>query len=550
MVRRQMIPSLTALLALTAPALLAPALSAQGYHQDPVKAMKSQIDSTLNGFAKAPPSTPENAAKFLIAAVRSPRHYDLADGPFMRVPLETLRKAQRNTGLYGKGQPNQVRMTSAWAYQALSELDKTRFAEDLTALRAAFAKEFGLEGAKLDQALHPYSALHYASLLDSSNMADVVLTQVAQYELLLQKIAREAKARPWEAFQQKGVDFLLGAQKDGKWLVPGGPGGAMVPDPGISALCLSALSSKPEKERTEQEKAVIGKGVKFLLSVQQEDGSFSNYLPNYYTCTAVMALTRASVPGTAEALRKAQRYLLSIQNAEKNGFVPSDRDYGSIGYGGDRRGDVSNTQMALDALRATGLPAQHSAIEKALIFLRRSQNLPGKGSFKGTRRTEDGRKVPVTAGTDGGATYYPGNSSFGYDETSDGAQVARSYGSMTYALLKCYILADLPKEDPRLQAALNWCFTNYTLEENPGAKKSANKKIRYQGLYYYYLALARALSLGGIDKVQGKDWRSDLRKKLQAEQNPDGSWTNKKNSRWWENNPLIVTAYALLALSE
>ena len=121
---------------------------------------------------------------------------------------------------------------------------------------------------------------------------------------------------------------------------------------------------------------------------------------------------------------------------------------------------------------------------------------------------------------------------------------------MTYALLKCYILADLPKEDPRLKAALTWCFTNFNLEENPGAKKSANKMIRYQGLYYYYLTLARALSLAGVDKVQDKDWRTELRAKLQKEQNADGSWINKKNSRWWENNPLVVTAYALLSLSE
>lgn len=546
MVRVHMIPSLTALLLLSGPALLA-----QGPGQDPVSILKGQIDGILNEFAKTPASTPIDAAKFLIAAVRSPRLYDLSDGPFMRKPLEVLRKAQRNSGLFGKGEANDVRVTSAWAYQALSELDAEKFAADLSTLKTAFAKEFGLQGVKLDQALHPYTALRYASMSDSSNVTDAVLTLIAKYELLQQKRAREAKARPWEPFQQKAIDFLLnGPHYDGKWLVPGGPGGAMVPDPGINALCIAAVASKPEKLRTDKEKAAIENGVKFLLAAQGKDGSFSNYLPNYITCTAVMALSRSGIPGTGEALRKAQRYLLSIQNAENNGYLVSDRDYGSIGYGGDRRGDVSNTQMALDALRATGLPAQHEAIEKALVFLRRSQNLPGKGSYKGTRRTEDGRKVPVVAGTDGGSAYYPGNSPFGYDETSEGGQVARSYGSMTYALLKCYILADLPKEDPRLQAALNWCFTNFTLDENPGSKKSANDKARYQGLYYYYLTLARALSLAGVDKIKDRDWRTELRAHLQKQQNVDGSWVNAKNSRWWENNPLVVTAYSLLALSE
>jgi len=30
-------------------------------------------------------------------------------------------------------------------------------------------------------------------------------------------------------------------------------------------------------------------------------------------------------------------------------------------------------------------------------------------------------------------------------------------------------------------------------------------------------------------------------------QKPDGSWVNE-NNRWWENDPVLVTAYSLLAL--
>ena len=121
---------------------------------------------------------------------------------------------------------------------------------------------------------------------------------------------------------------------------------------------------------------------------------------------------------------------------------------------------------------------------------------------------------------------------------------------MTYALLKCYILCGLPKDDPRLQAALNWCLSNYTLEVNPGSKPELGEKAKYQGLYYYYLTLARALNLAGVDEVKGKNWRKELRAKLAKEQKPDGSWVNEKNGRWWENMPLLCTAYALLALAE
>jgi len=32
-------------------------------------------------------------------------------------------------------------------------------------------------------------------------------------------------------------------------------------------------------------------------------------------------------------------------------------------------------------------------------------------------------------------------------------------------------------------------------------------------------------------------------------QSPEGFWINE-NGRWWENNPVLVSAYAILALEE
>jgi squalene-hopene/tetraprenyl-beta-curcumene cyclase len=264
---------------------------------------------------------------------------------------------------------------------------------------------------------------------------------------------------------------------------------------------------------------------------------------------AILALVRADTgrEDVKQALQHAQKFLIAIQNVERAGFMTSDRDYGSIGYGGSRRGDLSNTQIALEGLRLTGLDPQDEVFAKALVFLHRLQNVPG--SWRGSM-TMDGKKYEVSSGTDGGAAYYPGNSFAGYDETSEGKLVPRSYGSMTYALLKCYVLCGVPKDDPRLQAALNWCFENYSLDVNPGCKPELGEAAQYQGLYYYYLTLARALSLAEVTEIKGKDWRKDLRAKLQAEQRDDGSWLNTRNPRWFEDNPVICTAYALIALAE
>jgi squalene-hopene/tetraprenyl-beta-curcumene cyclase len=73
-----------------------------------------------------------------------------------------------------------------------------------------------------------------------------------------------------------------------------------------------------------------------------------------------------------------------------------------------------------------------------------------------------------------------------------------------------------------------------------------------QGLYYYFHTMAKALSLHGLDHLEvadGKriDWRRELALKLLNLQNADGSWANE-NGRWWEKDPALVTAYAVMTL--
>ena len=100
---------------------------------------------------------------------------------------------------------------------------------------------------------------------------------------------------------------------------------------------------------------------------------------------------------------------------------------------------------------------------------------------------------------------------------------------------------------------MGWIQRHWTLEVNPGFDALRDPRGGFQGLYYYYLSLAEALTAAGIDEVQGADgalhpWRAELAAKLVAEQKPDGSWLNEMADRWWEGNPVLCTAYALSAL--
>lgn len=124
----------------------------------------------------------------------------------------------------------------------------------------------------------------------------------------------------------------------------------------------------------------------------------------------------------------------------------------------------------------------------------------------------------------------------------------RAYGTMTYAGLKSYLYAGLSKTDPRVLAAREWISRNYTLDVNPGS-------LETDGLYYYYLMFARTYDALGEPVVpvvtkggtEQRDWAKDLIDQLATLQNEDGSFRSV-DDRWMENNPVLITAYSLIAL--
>ncbi|MCA9166743.1 MAG: terpene cyclase/mutase family protein, partial [Planctomycetales bacterium] len=212
----------------------------------------------------------------------------------------------------------------------------------------------------------------------------------------------------------------------------------------------------------------------------------------------------------------------------------SDPGFGGAGYGSHKRPDLSNTTFLIEALRALGNDADSEAVQRALVFVSRCQNLPSSHN-----ETEFAGKVQ-----DGGFYYTPaagGNSQAG--SNPDGG--LRSYASMTYAGLKSMIFAGVDSEDPRVAAAVKWLGEHYDLKSNPGMGDS--------GLFYYYHTFAKALAARGeaafVDSQGVKhDWRGELNRELLSRQLPNGSWVNE-NQRWLESNPDLVTGYALLALA-
>ena len=54
--------------------------------------------------------------------------------------------------------------------------------------------------------------------------------------------------------------------------------------------------------------------------------------------------------------------------------------YGGAGYDSKSRPDLSNTQFFVDALVEAGVPKNDPALQKALVFISRCQNLKGENN--------------------------------------------------------------------------------------------------------------------------------------------------------------------------
>jgi hypothetical protein len=129
-----------------------------------------------------------------------------------------------------------------------------------------------------------------------------------------------------------------------------------------------------------------------------------------------------------------------------------------------------------------------------------------------------------------------------------GVSRLRAYGSMTYSGFKSYLYANLAKDDPRVTAAVRWILSNYTLAENPG--------LGTDGYYYYLVVFGRAMEAYGTPVLpvrtesgaaRSARWQADLVARLSELQNEDGSFRSV-DDRWMEDNPVLITAYALNAL--
>lgn len=350
----------------------------------------------------------------------------------------------------------------------------------------------------------------------------------------------------------------------------------------------SASATAPSPEAVTH---TIDTGVAWLTAQQQNDGSWSN--PNYPALTALglWALVKTG-RGDVEVCKQAAAFVA--------GFAQSDGGIYKPATGGRGTGGLStyNTAICMTALHAYDRAAYAPIILKARTFVANSQlqgDSTGAGGFgyegganagatprnradlsntgwalAAMRLTQDledlrpaGEKKPDVdwnaalafveklqnrddsdSENKGGFGYEAGGARGGAAGESGGTVTLRGFGSMTYAGLESMIYAQVDRDDPRVRSAIAWAARHWTVDENPG--------MGSKGLYYYYTIMAKALVLAGGDTLAREKgaaipWKRELAEKLLREQKPDGSWVSSDNT-FWEADPTLVTAYALLTL--
>ncbi|MEX1016651.1 MAG: prenyltransferase/squalene oxidase repeat-containing protein [Phycisphaeraceae bacterium] len=349
---------------------------------------------------------------------------------------------------------------------------------------------------------------------------------------------------------ERGIEFLRTTQQDdGSWSAdPAGPA--------VTAMIVAAMLDRPDISADDPQ---VSKAIDFILSHVQEDGGiYDGILPNYNTAIALTALSKINHrPDVAQAIADAQDFLRGLQwttgDTDPDGNVVDENHpfYGGFGYGGSGRPDMSNVQIALEGLIDSGVDCEDEVIQRAMVFVNRTQGHASNDMFADKIENDGGFIYSTSINKESIGVPESKASPDMIDEGKAGRPVSglRTYGSITYAGFKSYLYAELDRDDPRVLAARDWIAHNYTLQQNPGMPEN----MKHQGLYYYYHTFARAMDAWGASTIttadgDSRDWANDLVAQLVELQHEDGSWANDAD-RWMESDANLVTAYALLALT-
>lgn len=309
---------------------------------------------------------------------------------------------------------------------------------------------------------------------------------------------------------------------------------------GVTALAVAALLRSGWK----LDQPVVAKALAYLeKNVQKDGGIYTQRFANYSTCVSLMAFAEANANKKYDkVIEGAVKFLKGFQ--QNDDTSEKDSNYGGVGYDGRTRPDLLNTHFYIDALLTVGVSKDDPAVKRALVYVGRCQNLKSEfNPLPFAEKTDEKDKGGFVSATNESGGDTGKDDKGGQNVTPAGG--LRSYGSTSFAGLKCLLDVGVGKDDTRVKGAFDWTRRHYTLSENPSQKDA--------GLFHYYYLFAKTMNAIGEDmfidaKEMKHDWRQDLFDELKRRQKVDGVWANANNTLS-ENSPELAIALGLLALS-
>jgi hypothetical protein len=273
--------------------------------------------------------------------------------------------------------------------------------------------------------------------------------------------------------------------------------------------------------------------------------------PNYATACALRCLVRVGAPADRALIDKMRARLVSEQYTPASGFEESSLVFGGWGFGGGRTQgraghmDIAHTRRVLQALREAGTE-DAGVFERARVFLRLMQRHPSE------RRPHPAPLVTIASPVrrprfDGGFYFSPVvlDANKGAVFTDDRGTYHGSYATATCDGVLALVATGLPPGDDRVRAARGWLERHERLD-HPEGVPSGGPQDWGQAIYYYHLAVrAEAYAALGISVRL----RPRMPLELAPRQRPDGSFANERNHLMKEDDPLLATALAVMALS-
>ena len=325
------------------------------------------------------------------------------------------------------------------------------------------------------------------------------------------------------------------------------------------------LASTDSLTSTEIEKTK--KAIAFIVSQLDDDGALGKADPDileypvYSTAYAILAIDRlrkldqeASAEHRLKAsknLIRLSRFLISSQFDEKSGFTTEMPAYGGWGFdkaqqpGDPGHMDLAHTRRAIDAAFALGVHFTNNGGDvraRTQRFLavvqKRPETLEIQPIPDGVERA---KQIPF----DGGFYFSPVVLQANKGRLEEDGNTWRSYATATCDGILALLAAGVPKDDERVTTAVAWLKQHTSLDYPQGIPTDYPEPWG-DALKYYHVAV-RAEVYDALDFPTAE--KLALAEKVAALERPDGSFANAESPLMKEDDPLLATALAVVALS-